>query len=143
MMNLERNAPPKPPKGEYDRKRKDARKEIVAAEEKVKAQVKALDHYQCRWPRCEYCRRYKPRLEAAHVIRAKGMGGDHGTVTTIHHLMTLDFMTHGEQERGDRDVIPLDTEQGTRGPCEFWKKGEDGEMFLVARETAPFIYERD
>lgn len=132
----------KPTRGSGWAQHRENRKAINAAEEKVKDDVRRLDKNTCRWPKCENCRSYKPRLEAAHVIRAKGMGGDHGTVTTIHHLMLLDLLTHGEEEQHKREVRAL-TDEGTRGPCEFWRWTAKDGWFLVAREVEPFVYERD
>ncbi len=131
----------KPPKGAYWMKRRDDRKALVKQENDAKAEVRRLD-VRCRWPHCAYCRTYKPPLEVAHVVRAKGMGSDHGSVSTPAHLMLLDRLSHSDQEANKRDVRPL-TEQGTRGPCEFWQWTPADGWFLVARESAPFRYERD
>lgn len=122
----------------------DRRKAIKAHEDREKKLVRARDQ-KCRWPFCEYCRELKPRLEVAHVV-AKGMGGDHGERSTADQMMLLDYLTHqdgpGSLEQHGRRIEPL-TDQGTNGPCAFWRIGDDGREYLVARETAPFIYERD
>lgn len=131
----------KPAKGSRWMELRDKRKAVVKAEDAAKAEVKKRDRI-CRWPRCENCRVYKPPFECAHVVRAKGMGGDHGTVSTPDKMMLLDRITHGEQERNDRDVRPL-TKAGTSGPCEFWRRTDADGWFLVAREVAPFILDRD
>jgi hypothetical protein len=134
---------PKPAKGSSLIDRKERRKAIEAAEEREKDAVRADDR-RCRWPQCENCRRYKPRLEVAH-LEAKGYGGDHGTRSDRTQMVLLDYLTHqgadGLEQHGRR-IVPL-TERGTRGPCEFWRRGEDGVFYLVARESAPFVYERD
>lgn len=39
--------------------------------------------------------------------------------------------------------IECETPNGADGPLSFWRKGEDGAFYLVAREIAPFIYEKD
>ena len=134
---------PKPQKGSALRERKERRKEIVAAEDANKAEVRRRDG-RCRWPFCAYCRRYKDlALQVAHVVEAKGIGGDPMLVRSkVEDMMLLDPLTHAEQERHERDVVPL-TDRGTSGPCEFWVEDEQGKKYLVARETAPFIYERD
>lgn len=131
----------KPEKGSAWVARRESRKEAIANEKSAKAEVMRLDG-RCRWPDCANCRAYKPPLEVAHVVRAKGMGGDHGTVSTPAHLMVLDRLTHQQQETNKRDVRPL-TAEGTRGPCEFWQWTHADGWFLVARERAPFIYDRD
>jgi hypothetical protein len=111
----------------------DAQKDIVRAEDK-----------RCRWPNCENCRRFKPRLEVAHRI-AKGIGGDHGVRSTADQMILVDYLTHqgpnGIEQHGKR-VDPL-TDRGTRGPCEFWARDVNDQWYLVAREIAPFYYERD
>lgn len=131
----------KPAKGSRWMELRDKRKKIVTEENDEKKKVRARDG-RCRWPRCENCRVYKPPFEVAHVVRAKGMGGDHGTVSTADKMMLLDRLTHGEQERNDRDVRPL-SDRGTFGPCEFWMRTDADGWFLVARELAPFVYDRD
>jgi hypothetical protein len=131
----------KQPKGSRWMELRDKRKGLVKAEDAAKAEVRKRDRI-CRWPHCQNCRRYKPAFEVAHVVRAKGMGGDHGTVSTPDKMMLLDRITHGEQERNTRDVRPL-TDAGTDGPCEFWSWTAQDGWFLIARETAPFRYDRD
>jgi hypothetical protein len=133
---------PKPARGASWVARRETRKQIESAEEAEKRKVRARDG-RCRWPHCENCRAYKPRLEVAHVCGAKGMGGDRGVRSSAEQMMLLDFVTHGEQEAHRRDVRPL-TAEGTAGPCEFWKNDKPGDpLYLVARELAPFVYERD
>lgn len=134
---------PKPSRGTSLIESRERRKAVVAFEEGEKDRVRARDK-RCRWPQCENCKRYQPRLEVAHV-RAKGQGGDHGTRSSADQMILLDFLTHqGDDglERHQREIVPL-TEKGTRGPCEFWATGEDGQLYLVAVEYAPFCYVRD
>lgn len=131
------------PKGENHwirgRKRRAA---VAATEERHKAQVRKRDR-GCRWPKCENCRTFKPALHVAHVCGAKGMGGDHGTVSAPEQMMVLDAVTHQEQEQHRRDIRPINPTEGTSGPCEFWAKDAEKRWFLVAREVAPFVYARD
>lgn len=117
------------------------RKAIVDAEEREKLKVRKRDK-QCRWPYCENCRAWKPRLDVAHVCGAKGMGGDHGARSTADQMMFLDAVTHSEQEQHKREIVPL-TDHGTDGPCEFWLLDDAGEWCLIARERALFYYEKD
>jgi hypothetical protein len=136
----------KEPKGADLIRRRERKKARVLAEEHEKAKVRVRDR-QCRWPHCENCRTYKPRLEVAHLT-AKGIGGDpRGEVSTADQMILLDFLTHQSGplslEQHGRRIVPL-TDRGTSGPCEFWQTDlETGEEFLVARERSPFLYERD
>lgn len=155
-MTAERDPLKKPPRGAYNldrRRRQTARK---ALEEDINQQVVFRDG-RCRWPHCAHMRKARshwPRLEAAHLT-AKGSGGDPRALrSSLEQQITLCFFHHqadrqeahpdGSLERHDLRIEPL-TPQGTSGPCEFWRRASpDGEdWYLVARETAPFIYERD
>jgi hypothetical protein len=134
----------KDPKGTVYKQGRVRRKAIVAAEDAAKREVRRRDG-RCRWPHCENCASYKPRLECAH-LDAKGFGGDHGTVSEVSQMILLDFLTHqsgpDSLEQHGRRIDPL-TSEGTNGPCEFWAKDARGEWYLVARERALFVYERD
>ena len=134
---------PKPPKGsDLIRRRKIAK--TIRDYEKEQKQIVRLRDRRCRWPHCENCRVYKPRLEVAHLT-AKGSGGDHGTRSAADRMVLLDHLTHqgaGGLERHERKIVPL-TDRGTFGPCEFWKWETGTGWYLVAKERAPFIYERD
>lgn len=133
----------KPAKGSGLIARLTRRRDAKASEESEKDTVRRRDRI-CRWPHCEHCKRFKPRLEVAH-LRAKGMGGDHGVRSTADQMVLLDYLTHqGEDglERHGREIVPL-TAAGANGPCEFWATDANGQRYLVAREVAPFVYERD
>jgi hypothetical protein len=116
------------------------------AEDAIKAEVRARDGYRCRYPFCPLCRAYPGlALECAHVLQAKGMGGDKRLRRSRRHqLMLLDVETHRRQERHEIVIVPVDPARGTDGPCEFWADDPRGEQYLVARELAPGgPYERD
>ena len=135
----------KPAKGSTLIARRTSQKEIRAKEEAEKAKVRKRD-VKCRWPHCENCRIWKPRLEVAHV-RAKGMGGDKGTRSTADQMVLLDYLTHqgdgGLEQHGLR-IEPMNAALGTNGPCIFWKTDpHTGEEYMVARERAVGILERD
>lgn len=133
--------------GKTWRQERDERKaERKAVELKAKKQAKAMDQGRCRWPQCGCKGSTTTRpLEGAH-LKAKGMGGNpDGSRNDPRNLLTLCFDRHQgpmSLHSGDLKVIPL-TEDGTRGPCEFWSTDEQGIQFLVAREREPFVYERD
>lgn len=135
---------PKPAKGTALIERRQRRKEIRAFEDSEKDKVRRRDRI-CRWPFCANCKAFKPRLEVAH-LRAKGFGGDHSTRSAAHQMILLDYLTHqggtSSLEQHGRRIEPL-TPLGTDGPCEFWQTDDHGQEFLVARERAPFVYERD
>jgi hypothetical protein len=134
----------KDPKGTHWIKGRERRKAVRKHEDEQKALVRARDG-RCRWPHCENCRAFKPRLEVAHLV-AKGQGGDHGTRSTADQMVLLDFLTHQSGplslEQHGRRIVPL-TPAGTNGPCEFWQRDEDGVFYLVAAEVAIGIYRRD
>jgi hypothetical protein len=134
----------KPIKGDALLRRKEDRRELVKQEDEQKDIARFRDK-RCRYPHCPFCKRFKDLVpQAAHVVQAKGMSGDRtGERSTADKLMLLCPPIHARQERHEIDVVPL-TPDGTWGPCEFWKEDPTTrEKFLVARETAPFIYERD
>lgn len=131
---------PKPAKGTHWREGRERRKSVVAEEEAAKAYVRSKD-VRCRWPHCANCRSLKPRLEVAHLV-PKGAGGSND----VGNLILLDFLTHqsgpSSLEQHGKRIVPV-TAQGTRGPCEFWSTDAQGQWYLVAREVAPHVYERD
>lgn len=116
----------KKPKGSYLIERREKRKKAKAFEEGEKRKVRTRD-VRCRWPSCEYCREFKPRLEVAH-LNDKGMGGDHGLRSTADQMLLLCFLIHQgprSLHSGDRRIEPL-TERGTDGPCLFLELKEAG-----------------
>jgi hypothetical protein len=134
---------PKPDKGSHLIERRTRRKAIETSEDSEKQKVRRRDRV-CRWPRCENCRTFKPRLEVAHLV-AKGMGGDHGIKSTADQMVLLDFLTHQGKdgiERHGRKIEPL-TPAGADGPCNFWLADDRGGWTLVAEETAIGVYRRD
>lgn len=135
---------PKPIKGEFLIERKERRRDVVDAEDAQKDLARARDKKRCRYPHCPFCRRFKDlRLEVAHVVQAKGMSGDRtGERSTVDKLMLLCLPIHARQERHEIVIIALSATDGTNGPCEFWQEDpRDRQLYLVAREVAPFIYE--
>lgn len=134
---------PKPARGTALLERKARRAQLTYAEDEQKGLCRKRDK-RCRYPFCPYCRKYKDLIpQAAHVLQAKGMSGDRtGERSTADKLMLFCPPIHGLQEKHDVQVYPL-TEQGTDGACEFWRRGENGQMYLIAREVRPFEYERD
>lgn len=124
----------KPVKGSGLIDRKDRRKTIVTSERSEKLTVRRRD-VRCRWPDCEYCRRYKPRLEVAH-LNAKAIGGDHGIRSTADQMMLLCFLVHQgprSLHSGDRKVETL-TPLGTNGPCRYWLNDEQTGWRVVHTE---------
>lgn len=137
----------KPKKGTALIERKERRRDRRASEEANKAEARKRDG-KCRLPHCPYCKEFGKTLGAphvAHVIKAKGIGGDPECErSTPGMLMLLDPLAHAAQEEHDWIVEPL-TEHGTRGPCEFYLvedvyNAETGvfsrERLLWAREKA-------
>lgn len=134
----------KPEKGAAFKARKHACQQTKAFEAEEKRKVRLRDQ-RCRWPHCEHCRRYQPRLEVAHLV-AKGMGGDRGLLSTADQMILLDVLTHqggpDSLEQHGRKIEPL-TAQGTDGPCAFYVRDAQGQWVLVAEETSVGVYRRD
>jgi hypothetical protein len=129
---------PKPSRGSLILEREAAAAKALEIERREKAAAKKRDG-RCRWPEKHTCR--GGELEAAHIEDAS-LGGalDRQNLVTlcpwVHRRGPASI--HGKQLR-----IDVETERGADGPLSFWRKGENGVFFLVARETAPFRYERD
>jgi hypothetical protein len=143
--NLAPGALTKDPKGTHWIRGRERRKAIKAHEDAEKEKVRRRDRI-CRWPHCANCRLFRPRLECAHLV-AKGMGGDAGLRSDAKDMVLLDFLTHQSGtlslEQHGRHIVVLDADRGADGPLEFWQQDDNGQMYLVAREVAPFVYARD
>lgn len=134
---------PKPRRGTALLERESRKAERKAAEDAVIAEAKALDGFRCRWPEVHKCR---GGLEGAHVFQHRGMGGNpEGDRTTVETILTVCAWVHrrGPETIDGKDLkVEAETNQGTRGPCSFWRSHGD-RWHLVAREVMPFVYERD
>lgn len=112
----------KPEKGSDLIDRKERRRSRVRTEEANKAIARKRDG-KCRLPFCPYCAEYGKTQgpdQIAHVIEAKGHGGDpEGIRSTPDKLMRLCPLAHAAQEPHDWIVEPL-TDHGTDGPCSFY-----------------------
>jgi hypothetical protein len=106
----------KPAKGTALMQRRERRKDVDAFEDAEKHKVRIRDMY-CRWPACEYCRRYKNlTLHVAH-LKGKGRGGD----SRAQNMMLLCSLRHEgpiSLHSGDCRISPLSS-RGTDGPCIF------------------------
>ena len=122
--------------------RLEKRKVTKSAEEAEKRKVRQRDRV-CRWPRCQHVKD-DVRLEVSHLV-SKGMGGDKGIRSTADQMVLLCYLHHqGPESLHSADLfIEAETERGSDGALAFWKLDADGRRFLVAREIAPFTYERD
>lgn len=111
----------KPPKGSALMERRERRKAVDAFEDAEKHKVRIRDRMQCRWPSCEYCRRYKNlTLHVAH-LHDKGIGGDHGLRSSADQMILLCSLRHEgpiSLHSGDCRITPI-TDRGTDGPCQF------------------------
>lgn len=141
LPNYERPAfspvPPKPQRGQrvLDKEKADA--EALKKELEVKKAVKRRD-VVCQWPEPHKCR---GGLECAHIIDASLGGRMHEE-----NLILLCAWIHRrgpESIHGKQLKIEAETSWGARGPLGFWKKGEDGAYYLVARQRADGTVERD
>lgn len=136
-------------KGAYLVKREQRKLDAKALEKREKAKARKRDG-RCRWPEAHKC---LGGLEAAHIVHAS-LGG----AMAAENLITLCAWVHRRgpetQQYGDLKV-EKETAAGANGPLSFWRKlsfgerhslargGTVGEFYLVAREIAPFRYERD
>lgn len=104
--------------------RREKRKAIVAFENAEKAKVRLRDKV-CRWPECDYCRKYKPALEVAH-LNDKGIGGDHGNRSTADQMVLLCQLRHQGPVSLHSGMVRIEpvTSRGTDGPLQFWINDE-------------------
>jgi len=124
------------------RQRDDRKAAIRAHEDAEKAKVRKRDG-AC------YCRLVpgcveRHLFETAH-LDAKGMGGDHG-VRTVAELMVRGCFFHhrGNWSLHSKDLrVAYLTPEKANGPIEVWGKAETGEEYLVGRESAVGVWERD
>lgn len=111
--------------------------ESKAHENAEKAAVRARDHHQCRWPRCEFKTKRVP-LEVAHLTH-KSIGGNPAGDRSERAKMLLLCQQHHRgpfsMDSGDLWVEPL-TPAGTDGRCDFWARDESGQMKLIATERS-------
>ncbi len=131
----------KPPKGSYKLERDAAKVKLKSNEQAEKAKVRIRDgaHYCRLVPRCEF-----DKHETAH-LKAKGMGGDHGT-RSIAALMVRSCWYHhqGPWSLHSYDLrVEFLTDQEANGPIAVWGRDEQGREYLVGRESAVGIWERD
>jgi hypothetical protein len=130
----EKRAAMKPTFGATTRGRKAARKAIEAMRRQRKAEARARDSHQCRWPRCD-CKALKLRLEVDHIVPLSLGGTDE-----LENLLTLCAEKHAALHRCDADVEKL-TKAGANGCLAFYLRDESGELRHVATEKAIGISE--
>lgn len=131
-MDLERNAPPKPRKGDYAIASRERRAERVAAEQKEMQAALVRDKRECRWPACPW-KPKKLRIEAAHQAH-RGMGGNpDGTRTTRQTVIALCLRHHQMWDHAELDIQPQ-TDDGFDGPVDFLLPNEAGVWEVVASE---------
>jgi len=131
-------ASPKPAKGTALLERERRTADRKALERDVALRVKLRDGFKCRWPEVHKCR---GGLEAAH-IRDKSLLGETSTANEI----TLCAWIHrrGPQSiHGKQLKVELETPDGANGALSFWRQDAQGGYYLVARERAIGILERD
>jgi hypothetical protein len=131
-MDLIRNAPPKPLRGEYRLEQKRLARERKAIEERIMAEAKRRDGGKCRFPRCKY---KDLRVETAH-LEHRGMGGNPALDRTQRHKLIALCLRHHQAFDSLRtiDIEPI-TERGTDGPVAFHEvHPETGRMEHVFTE---------
>jgi len=133
---------PKGSKVDGTLRRRERRAAIRSNEQAEKAKVVERDgRHTCRLvPNC----RERDLFETAH-LDDKGMGGDHGLRTTAETMVRACLFHHqGKWSLHSHDLrVVYLTDEQANGPIEIWGKDEDGREFLVGRETAVGVWERD
>ena len=133
---------PKDSREDGKRKRDAAKAEIRAEEQKQKAIVRKRDGAAyCRLvPNCSE----KGPFETAH-INDKGMGGDHGIRSTADQMLRGCFYHHrGNWSLHSNDLrVEFLTPEKANGPIEVWGRLSTGEWYMVGREKAVGVWERD
>lgn len=125
-----------------------AREEADAAAAKLEREQKGLAKKRdgrCRWPEKHVCR--GGELEAAHIVDASRLGPMDAA-----NLVTVCPWIHRrgpESIHGKQLKVEAETERGAWAGLSFWRQtGTFDDLgqptyYLVAREIAPFRYERD
>lgn len=125
MDTLIRNAGQKPPRGEYSLERRGKKRERKLAEDRIMAAARRRDGNKCRFPRCEFKGLI---VGVAHVDRHRGMGGNPALDRTERHRLMALCVRHHDQFDGRTmpkiDVVPVNTKQGTDGPCAYYMRDE-------------------
>lgn len=140
--DLEVGALAKPAKGSALLERRGKRAEIRTHEQTEKAKVVKRDGAKvCRLvPNCPE----KEKFETAH-LDAKGMGGDHGIRTTADRMIRACLFHHqGVWSLHSMKLrVECLTDRGTDGPIEVWGHDANGQEYMVKRESAAGVLERD
>lgn len=129
---------PKPARGSAILQREKDAAEALKLEIAQKGIAKRRDG-RCRWPEKHKCR--GGELEAAHIKDAS-LGGEMDAA----NLVTLCPWIHrrGPQSiHGKQLRVQVESPRGAWGALSFWKQDETGQYYMVAREVAPFRFERD
>ena len=74
-----------------------------------------------------------------HHLVYRSAGGE----DTAQNVLTLCWGHHNAEHKGRLQIVVLDASRGADGPCEFWIKGDDGELFLSKRELGVHQAEKD
>lgn len=131
-------AQPKPLRGSRVLAKEADDAAFLALERRVKTAVKKRDG-RCRWPEKHKCR---CGLEAVHVKDASLLGP-----MIEWNLVTFCGWIHRrgpESIHGKQLKVIRETPKDAKVPLfSFWRQDDRGEYFLIAREIAPFVYERD
>lgn len=135
-----RCAPEKPVKGAARAERVADRIREEQREQRAKTAARKRDGYRCRWPHCD-CEERRDRLEVAH-IRDKSLCGENDSANLI-CLCLARHQGRPSLHSGDLAIRPIDEKDGANGPVEFWYREARGTWFMVARERAIGILERD
>lgn len=124
------------------RKRDKAKAEIRNKEKEQKALVVKRDgsHYCRLIPQCDE----KIQFETAH-LEDKGMGGDHGLRTDAAIMVRSCYFHHrGNWSLHSNDLrVEYLTNEKANGPIQIWGRMSTGEWYLVGREKAVGVWERD
>lgn len=124
------SAPQKPAKGSHLLARRAQQQARRARERSVMAEARRRDRGRCRYPGCS-CLAHNLRTDVCHAVH-RGSGGDpKGTRTTRETLIVLCLVRHGEWDRGEIEIVPMDLGLGFDGPGEFYTRQPDGSLALV------------
>lgn len=128
----------KPQRGSLALEREEEKAKALDKERKAKAAARRFQP-RCRWPEPHTCRF---SLECAHIKDAS-LGGE----MVAENLVRFCAWIHRrgpESIHGKQLKVEAETARGSRGPLSFWRQLLDGSgYYLVARETEPYVIERD